>query len=199
MDTLPSDVLEIILNKLDVHSYVNLNATCKPFRDMFPLSSKLSKRPIQYLNKADVKSCCYTNLNQMVDDVVSEVCDVALKPLFKEYTTLRFRQYYSLQIHRNVRSKGQTNYSFLLKKGKTCVFQFIYDPAQECYIGIRNVYTESIPLLFIFLGCKVLFRIHGYCDVKSFQKLPDWFVKILLCKTFNGCLFKDIVNGFCSL
>jgi hypothetical protein len=133
----------------------------------------------------------------MVDDIVKEVSiNNITTTLYKEYTTSRHHQQYTLQIHRNIKH----TYSFIIKKGSKAQFQFIYDPLQESYLGIRNINSESnVPALFLFIGCKVLFKLHGYCNVKSFKNLPSWYLKILFSKTFNGTMYKDIINGFVTL
>lgn len=199
MENLPNDILDKIIDQLDVLSFIRLNSCNKKFRSNFHLGWKLSKQPIQYFNKPENTSASYACLNRMVQDIVSEFLRSEGGTLYKEYTTSRHQQQYVLQIHRNVKKNKSYNYSFVIRKGNKNVpqFQFIFDPTQESYIGIRNIMNEfKVPLLFIFIGCRVLFKIHGYCDVKSFRSLPEWFTKALFSKKYNGYLYRDITNGF---
>lgn len=200
MENLPNDILDKIVDQIDLVSFIRLNACCRKFRDGFGLGWKLSKLPIQYLNKLEHTSATYGCLNSMIDDIVGEFarCDPGAT-LYKEYTTSRHQQQYTLQIHRNIKKNKSANYSFIIRKGNKNYpqFQFIYDPTQESYIGIRNIMNEfRVPLLFVFIGCRVLFKIHGYCDVKSFKNLPEWFTRALFSKKYNGYLYRDITNGF---
>lgn len=198
MERLPNDVLEKIIDQLDLLSLIMLNASCKSLHENIGYQWKKSKYPIQYLNKIDQTSHHYTNLNSMIDDIVTEIlpCSTGVHRLYKEYTTQKYQQFYTLQIHR-ILKKQTYNYSFIIKKGSKSSIQFIYDPVQETYIGIRNISNDfTVPVLFMFIGCKVLFKLHGYCDVKSFKHLPEWFLKVLLKKSFNGIMWKDITNGF---
>ena len=199
MENLPNDVLDLVIEKLDLVSFIRLNASSKKFRESFDLRWKLTRHPIQYLNKLDNTSASYNCLNVMIDDIVNEFARSDGGTLYKEYTTSRHQQQYILQIHRNLKKNKTFNYSFIIRKGSKNYpqFQFLFDPAQESYIGIRNVMNEfKVPLLFVFIGCRVLFKMHGYCDVKSFKNLPVWFTKALFSKQYNGYLYKDITNGF---
>jgi hypothetical protein len=198
MHFLPNDILEKIIDQLDIISVIMLNSTCKAVNNHIGMKWKMSKHPIQYLNKIDNISYNYVCLNKMIDDIVHEVM-ISGSHIFKEYTTVRHQQLYTLQLHKNIKNKSMY---FVIKKGGKLApyFQFIYDPIQESYIGIRNIYGDlSVPMLFVFVGCKVLFKIHGYGDVKSFSHLPVWFLKALFSKKYNGMLYKDIVNGFVTI
>lgn len=199
MENLPNDIIHKIIDQLDLVSFIRLNACSKGFRSNFDLGWKMNRHPIQYLNKLENTSASYRCLNAMIDDIVLEFSRSDGGTLYKEYTTSKHQQQYVLQIHRNIKKNKTLNYSFIIRKGNKNFpqFQFIYDPAQESYIGIRNIMNEfRVPLLFIFIGCRVLFKIHGYCDVKSFKNLPEWFTKALFSKQYNGYLYKDITNGF---
>ena len=207
---LPNDVLNKIVDQLDIVSLVRLNATCKTLHRDVPLSKRTSEHPIQYVNKMDNTCKKYTNLNDMIDDIHNEILlkdDVNCTTLFKEYTTTREHSNYTLQLHRNcvskIRQRQTYVYSFVIRKrymNKYIQFQFIYDPIQETYIGMRHMGCDfQVPLLFLFIGCKILFKIHGYTDIKSFAHLPQWFTKILLHKKYSGLLLKDIVNGFATI
>lgn len=205
---LPNDLLEKIIADLDIVSLIRLTSTSKKMREI-GLGWKLCTHPIQYLNKASYTTNTYSDLNSMVDDMVAEIC--AQKPdseapqrtsQSKEYTTARQHQNYTLQLNRNVRHlKGRPayNYSFLIKKRgqKVPSFQLLYDPIGESYIGMQQSGMDvHLPLLFLFLGCKVLFKIHGYCSFKSINQFPKWFSRVLLSKNYNGLMIRDIVNGF---
>lgn len=200
MENLPNDILDNIIDQLDLVSFIRLNSCCRKFRTQFGLDWKLTKHPIQYLNKLENTSATYACLNAMIDDIVMEFSrSESSGTLYKEYTTSRHQQQYVLQIHRNLKKNKTVNYSFIIRKGNKNYpqFQFIYDPVQESYIGIRNIMNEfRVPLLFVFIGCRVLFKMHGYCDVKSFRNLPEWFTKALFSKKYNGFLYRDITNGF---
>jgi hypothetical protein len=98
-----------------------------------------------------------------------------------------------------MKAKTVYNYSFLIKKRgqKIPSFQLIYDPIGETYIGIQPSGIDiHLPLLFVFLGCKVLFKIHGYCSFKNLNKFPKWFTRVLVSKNYNGLMVRDIVSGF---
>jgi hypothetical protein len=201
---LPDDILKIIIDEIDIISLIMLNATCKGMRQNVPLTSKISDYPIQYVNKVAQISVKYDNFNDMVDDIYRDIyipSDIVMTTFCKEYNTTRQHHNYTLIIHRNIKyakSKCTYNYSFSIKKRSTRMqFQFIFDPMQENYIVVKNMGTDvHLPLLFLYIGCKVLFKIHGYCDTKSLSELPSWFSKLLLNKSYNGMILKDIVNGF---
>lgn len=200
MENLPNDVLEKITDQLDLVSFIRLQGSCKAYNNIFDLDCKVSKTPIQYLNKSENTSATYTCLNRMIDDIVDEFArSEGGGTTYKEYTTSRHHEQYVLQIHRNLKKNKILNYSFVIRKGQKNYpqFQFIYDPMQDSYIGIRNIMTEfGVPLLFVFIGCRVLFKMHGYCDVKSFKNLPSWFIRVIFSRNYNGILYRDIVNGF---
>jgi hypothetical protein len=205
---LPNDLLEKIIADLDIVSLIRLNSTSKKMHDI-GLGWKLCTHPIQYLNKASYTTNNYNDLNEMVDDMAIEICPdgtknrtIELVSQSKEYTTTRQHQNYTLQLNRNVRhmkAKTVYNYSFLIKKRgqKIPSFQLIYDPIGETYIGIQPSGIDiHLPLLFVFLGCKVLFKIHGYCSFKNLNKFPKWFTRVLVSKNYNGLMVRDIVSGF---
>lgn len=203
---MPNDILTIIMDQLDIVSLIRLNATCKKARQNIPLNHQISEYPIQYVNKLAHMSMKYNNFNDMIEDIYADIYvppehNSMLTSFYKEYTTTRQHQNYTLIIHRNIKyskNKSVYNYSFSIKKrGNKMYFQFIFDPVQETYLAIRHIGTDiHLPLLFMYIGCKVLFKIHGYCDTKSLLDLPKWFSKILLHKKYNGMILKEIVNGF---
>lgn len=205
---LPNDILYKIVDQLDIVSFIRLNSTCKGMQENVGLSRRITDNPIQYLNKIDGTCKKYKNLNTMIDDIFDEItdndniCEENMTSLFKEYTTIQDQNNYTLQIHRNVKyskNKCYYNYQFTIRKlnkQKYMQFQFMFDPIHETYIAMRHVSIDfNVPLLFLFIGCKVLFKIYGYNDVKSFKHLPEWFSHILLHKKFSGIMLKDIVGG----
>lgn len=205
MFLLPNDILSKIVDQLDVVSLVRLNSTCKGMRDGIGLSMKISEHPVQYLNKIDNRSYKYGNLNDMVDDILSEIqspADACSSTLFKEYTTAQQQQSFTLQISRKSRllkNKPLTQYSFSIKKkGARCSsFQLMYDACGDNYVCMRQIGAEvHLPLLFLYIGCKLIFKIHGCKEIACFREFPDWFKRILLCETYSGMLLKDIVNSY---
>ena len=181
MNYLPNDILEQIIDKLDIVSLVRLNATCKGYQDI-GLKWKLAKMPIHYINKCENTSVAYIDLNDMILAILQELYKSSDCTLNKEYTLGDF----TLLVN---------NYSFTIKRVNSVKrFQFIYDSDNKVYIAIRGIH--ELPMLFLFIGCKVLFSIHGYTNYNGFAHLPGWFTRVLLNKNYSGLLLHDIVNGF---
>lgn len=204
---LPNDVLNKIVDQLDIVGLIRLNATCKGMRENVGLNMKVSKHPVQYLNKIDNRSYKYHNLTEMVDDILREIqyssdSSVSSASLFKEYTTNQQQQNFTLHVNRRTKSnrfKPTHYYGFSIKKkGSRCSsFELTYDSASDCYVCMRQIGVDvHLPLLFLYLGCKLVFRMHGSREIKCFREFPSWFQKILLCDEYNGMLLKDIVTGY---
>lgn len=203
---LPNDLLEKIIADVDIVSLIRLTSTSKRMREI-GLGWKVCKHPIQYLNRASHTSSTYSDLNSMVDEMVAEITSArgdGLSTQSKEYTTAspaRQHQNYTLQLNRSVRHhKGRPfyNYGFAIKRRgqKAPGFQLFFDKTSENYLGIHSSGADlHLPLLFLFLGYKVVFKIHGYCNVKSLQQLPPWFSRVVLSKNYNGLVIGEIVNG----
>lgn len=204
---LPNDLLEKIIADLDIVSLIRLISTSKRMMEI-GLDWKLCNQPIQYLNKASYTSNTYRNLNSMVDDMVVEITGTrgdGLSTQSKEYTTAspgRQHQNYTLQLNRSVRHlKGKPVYSYgfvIRRRGqKAPGFQLFFDQASENYLAMHTSGADvHLPLLFLFLGYKVVFKIHGYCNTKSLRQMPPWFSRVVLSKNYNGLVIRDIVNGF---
>lgn len=190
MEFLPNDILTIIIDQLDILSLVMLNMTSKSIYKNIGFSSKLSKKPIQYNNHH------YANLKNIIEDIVAEIRHDHTQILYKEYTTVHFHKQYALHIYRKIRNKSY-NYGFSIQRNHRSSVSFLFDLSSKKYQCHTN--NRNIPLLFLFIGCKVLFELHGYHHVSNLTYLPPGISKILLKKNFNGMMFNDIIHGFIKI
>jgi hypothetical protein len=185
---IPNDIFHIIIKDLDIISLIRLSSTCKEIKNTIPILRSIIHNPIQYLNKNTNISSKYTNLNNMIDDIYSDLNKKS--SVSKIYNTQRNNKAFTLKINKNI-----SVYSFIIKN-KFNEVKVIFNHTLNKYNIIYKGSHIEVPLLFMFIGFKVLFKYHGYHPINNINKFPTWFVIIILYQKYNGNLLYELCNNY---
>ncbi len=200
---------------LDILDIINLRTSCKYFYNIVKLDC-YCKKYITFTTKNNTKYN-FTSLNGYVDMITMWLNlhkyqkDVIYMP--KKFFHSKMYQNIELRFTKN--NIGRCTFLITDISHITPLYsniQVVYEPQYKRYrlSGLHNAkYKLIIPYLLLFLGFKVLFKVHGYEYVKCFEdinisyfdqkdidKIPSWFKKILYCPNFNGMILKDLIDGY---
>jgi hypothetical protein len=108
----------------------------------------------------------------------------------KKYNIKHNKKTITLKINKNI-----LVYSFIIKN-KFNEVKIIFNHTVNKYNIIFKGRKIEIPLLFMFIGCKLLFKYHGYHPINNIDKFPSWFIIIILYQKYNGNLLYELVNNY---
>ncbi len=217
IEILPSELLQIIVESdlLDILDILNIKATCKTFNNL--TNSNISYNKNIKFNLKDKKNITIKSLNDYVDIISSWLRDYKYQQgfIYMSQKITHHRLFKNIELRFTKNNKGRCTFTITDISHSIPFYsniQVLYEPEYSRYrlSGLNNNPKKLIiPYLLLFIGFKVLFTIHGYnyihtfndinisyFDQKDIDKIPLWFKKIICCHNYNGMIFKDLIDGF---
>lgn len=202
IQSLPSDIIDLIVSKLDSVSVLRLHATCHGFCNPI-IKNHAFYRVVEF------DSCSFLSFNDIATKVAKElVCEEpfqsAKSALYYGNSTNSSENYFVKFIR--TQWGMQYTYHMMLYKDRDIVAHITpeHNYYRTCF-GLPNMKVEKntdmdLPCNLIYIGVYVLAKIYGIAQVTMYTKglSENWFIKVLeSCNsTGNDKIYKDVIDSY---
>lgn len=215
---LPNELILTIIQSytLDILDIINLKKTCNFIKNLIDIPKYFCKKNIKFITKHNNEKINITSLNNYIDIISTWLTEYKYQKgriyMPKKISHSRLFKNIELRFTKDQNKRC----SFLITDISTIVplysnIQVLYEPEYKRYrlSGLDNTHRKLVlPYLLLYIGFKVLFKIHGYnyitCfddinisyfDTKDIDKIPRWFKNILCNPNYNGMLLNELADG----
>lgn len=217
VNVLPIEILDLILSKTDILESIRFISTCKLTHKHLNIKNYIAKRSeIIFSEKMTLNKHVCKNLNHLTHKIKNWIIEY-------KYTTGQlyiWKKFRHKTILRNIQlvfTKNRFNEcSFIinnidLQGYKYQFLQCLYEPGQTryrlCYLN-NSGSSMKIPYFLLYIGLRVLFDIHGYEYISSFDNIycefnknviDEWFRRLIVYQNYDGKIINKIIHSYIEI